>query len=69
MPIKEIIKLQIETERPLNRIDNLRKLRHNINYYGYKSNLLEVQDALSLANLTYKNLSESIKEKINKSSL
>src|SRR3989338_5082819 len=38
-PIKELINLKVQTKRPINLIDNLRRLRHNINYYGYKPNL------------------------------
>jgi len=48
-PIKELLKLKVNTTRPINIIDNLRKLRHNINYYGYSPKLLEIEDAVSLA--------------------
>src|SRR3989338_3534660 len=33
-PIQELLKLKVNTQRPIYLIDNLRKLRHNINYYG-----------------------------------
>ncbi len=48
-PIKELLKLQVVTTRPIQLIDNLRKLRHNINYYGYNPSLPEVEDIISLA--------------------
>ena len=46
--INELLKLDVETSRPKYLIENLRKLRHNINYYGYKSNLAEARDAISI---------------------
>ena len=48
-PINELLKLNVKTSRPINLIDNLRRLRHNINYYGYKPSLIEVEDAVSIA--------------------
>ena len=48
-PIKALLDLKIDTSRSLNLIDNLRRLRHNINYYGYKPSRLEAEDALSIA--------------------
>jgi len=47
--IKELLKVQVITERPIYLIDNLRKLRHNVNYYGYHPKLIEVEDAVSIA--------------------
>ena len=49
MPIKELLKVRVDTSRPINLIENLRRLRHNINYYGYKPNLDEVKDVISIA--------------------
>ena len=49
MPIKELLKVRVNTSRPINLIENLRRLRHNINYYGYKPNLDEVKDVISIA--------------------
>ena len=66
LPIKEVMKLDIRTERPVNLIDNLRKLRHNINYYGYKPNLEEVKDVISIANSIFLPVYIAVKEKINK---
>jgi len=48
-PINELTKLKIKTTRPISLIDNLRRLRHNINYYGYKPKLQEIDDVISIA--------------------
>lgn len=61
-PIHELITLKIETERPLNIIDNLRRLRHNINYYGYRPNLSEVQDVISIAKTLFQPILKEIKK-------
>jgi len=47
--IKGLIGIRASTKRPVNLVDNLRTLRHNINYYGYKPRLAEVEDAISIA--------------------
>lgn len=66
-PIKELLTLQVKTARPVNLIDNLRVLRHNINYYGYKPTLVEVEDIISLAKTCfeplYKEVLKSTKER------
>jgi hypothetical protein len=47
--IKELLKLNVKTSRPIQLIDNLRQLRHNLNYYGYRPSLIEIKDIVSLA--------------------
>ena len=64
MPIKELLKIKAITTRSTNTIDNLRRLRHNINYYGYKPNLAEVEDAISIANSCFKPLLNTIIKEI-----
>ena len=65
-PIKELLNLKVNTPRPIYLIDNLRKLRHNINYYGYSPKLIEAEDTISLAKSCFEPLlKEAIKE-INK---
>ena len=49
MPIKELLSLNADTKRPINLIENLRTIRHNINYRGYLPTLSEAQDAISIA--------------------
>lgn len=62
-PIKELLKLKVVTKRPINLIDNLRQLRHNINYYGYSPSLLELEDVRSLAETCFEPLlKEALKE-------
>ena len=60
-PIKEIISINVKTDRSLNLIDNLRRLRHNINYYGYTPTIYEVNDAISIANSIFKPLLVAIR--------
>ncbi len=63
-PIHELIALKIEAERPLNVIDNLRRLRHNINYYGYRPNISEVDDVISIAKTIFQPLLKEIKKRL-----
>ena len=63
-PIKELINMKVDTKRPLNLIDNMRRLRHNINYYGYKPKEAEVQDAISLSKDLFKPLVTEIRKKL-----
>jgi hypothetical protein len=63
-PINELLKLQINTKKPLGAIGNLRILRHNINYYGYSPNIAEVLDVISLAKELFLPLFKEIDKKI-----
>lgn len=65
-PIKELTKIKVETNRPINLVDNLRRLRHNINYYGYKPKLQEVKDAISIAESIFQPLLNYIRIKLKK---
>ena len=63
LPINELLKLRVFTDRPISLIDNLRRLRHNINYYGYSTKLIEVEDTISLAKSCFEPLlNEVLKE-------
>jgi hypothetical protein len=64
LPIKEISKLKIITNRPISAVENLRILRHNINYYGYNPSILEVNDSISLAKDCFYNAYEEIKKEL-----
>ena len=66
MPIKELLKLEVETERPINLIDNLRRFRHNINYYGYQPKLSEINDTISIANSCFEPMYREVLKKIKK---
>ena len=65
-PIKELLKLKVNTSRPIYLIDNLRKLRHNINYYGYSPKLVEVEDVISLAKSCFDPLMDAVKKEVEK---
>ena len=63
-PIKELMKLKLNTDRPINLIDNLRRLRHNINYYGYKPALEEVKEAKAIAKSLFEPIRNEVLKKI-----
>jgi len=63
-PINELLKIRVKTERPINLIENLRRLRHNINYYGYKPRLEEVEDVISIAKSTFQPLLNAVRKEI-----
>ncbi len=63
-PIRKLLQIKATTTRPIQLIDNLRRLRININYYGYKPNLIEVNDAISIAETCFMPLLKKISEKI-----
>ena len=64
--IKELEQMPVKTERPIMLIDTLRKLRHNINYYGYIPSKVEAEDALSIAKNCFNPLLEFIRKEITK---
>jgi hypothetical protein len=66
MPIKELLQLKVSTTRPIYSIENLCRLRHNINYYGYAPDLLEIKDAISLAKSCFDPLRRVVLDKIAK---
>ena len=65
--IRELELIQVETKRPIKLIDSLRKLRHNINYYGYISSKAEAEDAVSIANACFNPLLNYIRKELSKS--
>src|SRR3989338_2611175 len=60
-PINELLKLNVNTTRPISIIDNLRRLRHNINYYGYHPNVAEAIDSINIAKSCFGPLLNEIK--------
>lgn len=66
MPINELIKLKVNTKRPLNVLDNFRRLRHNINYYGYKTTIQEAQDIISFSKSSFEIIFQEVKKQIDK---
>jgi uncharacterized protein (UPF0332 family) len=63
-PIKELTNIKVNTDRPINLVDNLRRLRHNINYYGYKPKLPEVKDVISIAESIFQPVLNSISNQL-----
>lgn len=64
LPLKELEKVKVETLRPINLVDSLRILRHNINYYGYRPSLIEAEDAISIAKTCFDPLFKEIMKKV-----
>ena len=62
--IRELEKIPVETKRPVKLIDSLRKLRHNINYYGYIPTKAEAEDAVSIAHACFYLLLKEIKKRL-----
>ena len=64
--VDEILKLEIKTKRPLILLENLRRLRHNINYYGYKANIYDAKESIGFAKDCFNELSKRVNEIIEK---
>ncbi len=62
--IRELETIPVKTERPIKLIDTLRKIRHNINYYGYIPSKAEAEDAISIVNACFYPLAEAIKKEL-----
>jgi len=62
--INALLKINIDSERPLNSIDILRNLRHNINYYGYHPTKEEALDAIDIATSCFYQLLTYIKNRV-----
>ncbi|MDI6737597.1 MAG: hypothetical protein QME12_03710 [Nanoarchaeota archaeon] len=65
-PINELFKLKVNTVRPIFLIDNLRRLRHNVNYYGYSPKKAEADDAISIAKSCFNQLHEAVLKEVEK---
>lgn len=65
-PINELLKIPVVTKRPIILIEMLRKLRHNINYYGYTPSKIEAEDAISIAETCFYPLLDFIRNNITK---
>jgi len=62
--IKELEKIQVKTDRPIKLINALRRIRHNINYYGYIPSKAEAEDAISIAKACFSPILESIRKEM-----
>ena len=63
-PLKALMKIQVEVKRPIGVIENLRQMRHNINYYGYRPKTEEVNDAIDIAKKLFEPLYREVKKKV-----
>ncbi len=54
--ILKLVVLPVKTPRPLGALENLRLMRHRINYYGYRATVREAKYALSLARCCFEPL-------------
>ena len=58
--INELLKIEVNTIRSIYTIENLRKLRHKINYQGYKSTIEEAKEAVEIAKSCFNSLFKEI---------
>ncbi|MFA6023475.1 MAG: hypothetical protein WC781_05290 [Candidatus Pacearchaeota archaeon] len=65
-PLNELSKLKVLTSRPINIVDTLRVLRHNINYYGYTPKIEEVEYAVNFSKDCFEELSKAVLNEISK---
>mgnify|MGYP001444930403 CR=1 FL=1 len=63
-PLRELSKMNVKTKRPIELIETLRILRHNINYYGYKPKVLEVEDVINFAKAVFYDVFDEVKKRI-----
>ena len=66
-PLKELMKISVKADRPTGILENLRKIRHNINYYGYNPSIDEVNDSVNIAKTLFPPILKEIKKKITSS--
>jgi len=62
--LKALESLNVKLSRPIRIVDNLRKMRHNINYYGYIPEKIEAEDAINFSKLCFQHLAEAVKGEI-----
>ena len=62
--INELMKIDLDSSYPLPLLDNLRRLRHSINYYAYRASKEEAEYAINLAKNNFKILFIKVKEMI-----
>ena len=64
--IKALEGLEIKLKRPIKIVDSLRRMRHNINYYGYNPEKIEAEDAVDFAKSCFYPLFDEVKKIIKK---
>jgi len=63
-PLQVLLQLDITTSRPLQILDHLRRLRHQINYYGYQPSVEEAQETLAIARSCFQPVYQKIKKEV-----
>lgn len=58
--IGALTQLSVKAPRPLGVLDNLRRLRHDINYRAYRPSMEELHDAISIAHLLFEPLKSEV---------
>jgi len=66
--IKELTLLPVKTERPIQVLDNLRRLRHDINYQGYQPSQADLDDIISIKKTCWRPVLQEAKQRINQNS-
>ena len=64
--IRKLMTLPVKTPRPLGALENLRLMRHRINYYGYRASVREASYAISLAKCCFEPLYSFLKKMLMK---
>ncbi|HII88776.1 MAG: hypothetical protein QT07_C0005G0005 [archaeon GW2011_AR16] len=62
--IQALTALQVKTNRPIYVLDNLRRLRHDINYMGYQPSADDLADVLSIKKECWKPVLEEVKKRV-----
>lgn len=65
--VSALEKLNLKLSRPLIIVDKLRRMRHNINYYGYNPNKEEAEDAISFAKSCFDETAEAVRKELSSS--
>jgi hypothetical protein len=66
LPIRELLKLPVSTQRPVSLIESLRRMRHGVNYYGYTPSMAEIEDAISIAESCFPQLYRAVSAEVDK---
>ena len=66
LAIDRVISLPVGTSRPLGALENLRRMRHRINYYGYIATVDEAKYALSLAECCFDAVYDFVKKTLSR---
>jgi len=66
--IDALMRLKVSASRPLGVLDNLRRLRHSVNYRGYRPSVTEIEDTISVARALFEPLKKKVLKQLEGSS-